>query len=181
MRDLRHETLNRLEAESMALQRKIIAAVKFSRLRKYVVTDFLDRVTEPGIVAAHEIPNGWGLLVRDGTTLALREPPVVDWLKPERRLAWPEILALAGTKATARGRARAGQQFMIVTRDPETPEDAMRNSPRGGNVGREAKPKSGPVASSVVIAKDVTLGLLRIAGMFELAPTLSPASHLEHE
>ena len=100
--DLRHETLHRLEAELVVLQRKIIAAVKFSRLAKYGAADFLYLVTEPGIVAAHEVPNGWGLLVRDGATLTLRQPPVRHALKPERRLAWLEMLALAGTKTTAR-------------------------------------------------------------------------------
>ena len=101
--DLRHETLHRLEHELAVLQRKIIAAVKFSRLRKYGAADFLYLVTEPGIVVAHEIPEGWGLLVRDGPALALRQPPVRHALTPARRLAWLETLALAGSTAAARG------------------------------------------------------------------------------
>jgi hypothetical protein len=104
--ELRHETLHRLEAELVALQRKIIAAVKFSRLSKYGAADFLYLVTEPGIVEAHEIPNGWGLLVRDGMTLVSQQLPVRNVLTPERRLAWLEMLALAGTKAAARDVAR---------------------------------------------------------------------------
>jgi len=102
---LRHDTLHRLEAELAVLQRKIIAAVKFSRLRKYAAADFLYLVTEPGLVAAHEIPDGWGLLVRDGPGLTLRQRPVRCALTPERRLAWLERLALAGTNAVAQGMA----------------------------------------------------------------------------
>jgi len=99
---LRHETLHRLEAELAVLQRKIIAAVKFSRLAKYAAADFLYLVTEPGIVAAHEVPEGWGLLIRDGPALALQQPPVRHRLASERRRAWLEMLALAGTRAAAR-------------------------------------------------------------------------------
>ena len=100
---LQHETLHRLEADLEVLQRKTTAAVKFSRLRKYGAADFLYLVTEPGIAEAHEVPDGWGLLVRDGATLALRQLPVRHSLTPERRLAWLEKLALAGTAAAARG------------------------------------------------------------------------------
>ncbi|HUL52715.1 MAG TPA: hypothetical protein VLT83_04815, partial [Opitutaceae bacterium] len=55
-----------------------------------------------GIVAAHEIPEGWGLLIRDGPALALQQPPVRHRLASERRRAWLEMLALAGTRAAAR-------------------------------------------------------------------------------
>ncbi len=99
---LRHDTLHGLERELETLQRKTVACVKFARLHKYHAADFLYLVTEPSIMERHEVPNGWGWLVRDGEHLTVAVPPVRHELAAERRLDWLQALAKAGTRATAR-------------------------------------------------------------------------------
>ena len=99
---LRHETLHALEAEFEALQRKLLLGVKFSRLHKYHAADFLYLVTEPDILEPHEVPVGWGWLVREGETLVLREPPVRHSSAQSASLTWLENIALAGSSASRR-------------------------------------------------------------------------------
>ena len=99
---LRHDTLHDLEAGFEALQRKLLLGVKFSRLHKYHAADFLYLVTEPGVVELHEIPVGWGWLVREGETLVLREPPARHSSAQQASLAWLENIALAGASASRR-------------------------------------------------------------------------------
>lgn len=105
---LRHDTLHGLEHELEGLQQKLLTSIKFSRLRTYQAADLLYLVTEPGIMAAHEVPNGWGWLVREGDALVLAQPPVRLAPRPEQRLAWLESIALAGTRETGRASAHIG-------------------------------------------------------------------------
>jgi hypothetical protein len=105
---LRHDTLHGLEHELEGLQQKLLTSIKFSRLHTYQAADLLYLVTEPGIMAAHEVPNGWGWLVREGDALVLAQPPVRLAPRPEQRLAWLESIALAGTRETGRASARIG-------------------------------------------------------------------------
>lgn len=100
--EMRHETLHGLEAELEALQRKLLVGVKFSRLHKYHAADFLYLVTEPDILAPHEVPAGWGWLVREGEALVLREPPLRHPMASTLALAWLENIALAGSSASRR-------------------------------------------------------------------------------
>ena len=99
---MRHETLHGLEAELEALQRKLLFGVKFSRLHKYHAADFLYLVTEPDILAPHEVPAGWGWLVREGAVLVLREPPLRHPMATRAGPAWLENIALAGSAASFR-------------------------------------------------------------------------------
>ena len=103
---LRHDTLHRLEQELETLQQKLLTSVKFSRLHAHQPADLLYLVTEPGIMAAHEVPNGWGWLIREGDALVLIQPPVRLAPHPEQRLAWLESIAIAGTRETGRAAAR---------------------------------------------------------------------------
>jgi hypothetical protein len=99
---LRHDEFHRLENELEVLQRKLVNSVKFSRLHKYQAADLLYLVTENGIIRAHEIPVGWGWLVRDGGGLMLSRPPVRHRTPFETRLQWLENIAAAGTSAASK-------------------------------------------------------------------------------
>ena len=106
---LRHETLHALERELGVLQSKLANCVKFARLSRYRAADHLYLVTEPEIVEAHEVPVGWGWLVREGEGLVLRQPPVRYRTTAELRGRWLEAVALAGTRISAATlRAKAG-------------------------------------------------------------------------
>lgn len=99
LRGLRHETLEQLERELEVVQEKLIHGVKFARLRRYRLADHLYLVTEPGLIEIHEVPSGWGWLVRSGGTLDLRLRPVRHGTDASIRLAWLESLAVAGSRA----------------------------------------------------------------------------------
>lgn len=96
LRDLRHDTLHVLERELEVLQRKIVSAVKFSRLRRYQAAEFFYLVTEADIVEPHEVPHGWGWLARVGDALELKQLPVRHTTAPDHRIAWLENIAVAG-------------------------------------------------------------------------------------
>jgi len=97
---LRHDTLHALEKELGVLQSKLAHCVKFARLSRYHAADHLYLVTEPGIVAEHEVPVGWGWLVREDDALVLRQPPVRHRTAVELRVLWLEVLAVCGARST---------------------------------------------------------------------------------
>ena len=101
-RGLRHATLHRLEAELGALQRKLSGSVKFDRLGRYPACDLRYLVTEDGLAAEHEIPVGWGWLVRAGDALELRAKPVLTPCGAATRIAVLERIARAGTRLVTR-------------------------------------------------------------------------------
>lgn len=98
LRGLRHDTLDELERELEQLQRKLVTAVKFSRLRRYQAAEFFYLVTEPELLEPHEVPHGWGWLMRAGETLELRQLPVRHTTTVDQRIAWLENIAAAGSR-----------------------------------------------------------------------------------
>jgi hypothetical protein len=82
--------------------------VKFARLHRYAPADYLYLVTEPEVLAEHEVPVGWGWLVRAGAALELRLPPARHETGPELRLLWLERIAAAGSRATLKSLPAAG-------------------------------------------------------------------------
>jgi hypothetical protein len=105
---LRHETLRAVEAQLESAQRRLLGSVKFARLHRYAPADYLYLVTEPEVLAEHEVPVGWGWLVRAGATLELRLPPARHETDPELRLLWLERIAAAGTRVTLKSLRAAG-------------------------------------------------------------------------
>lgn len=129
---LRHDTLHRLERELETMQQKLLTSVKFSRLHAYHAADLLYLVTEPGILEAHEVPNGWGWLVRDGECLVLATPPVRLETQPARRLAWLESIAIAGTRAEERASGLRRRPAAQVVAPQARPEIGASEAPTQG-------------------------------------------------
>jgi hypothetical protein len=99
---LRHDTLHGVEAQMEIIQRKLLHSVKFARLHRYAPADYLYLVTEPNVLATHEVPIGWGWLLRVGEGLELQLPPTRHATDKKDRLAWLERIAAAGTRAIAK-------------------------------------------------------------------------------
>ena len=106
---LRHETLHAVEAQLESAQRRLLGSVKFARLHRYAPADYLYLVTEPDVLAEHEVPVGWGWLARAGAALELRLPPARHQTDPTLRLLWLERIAAAGTRATLKTLPAAGE------------------------------------------------------------------------
>lgn len=104
VRGLRHDTLERLEREVQCLQRRLIHRVKFARLHRYGAADHLYLVTSPGILAAGEVPDGWGWLEASSTdsTLHLRVRPQRRTMPAGSGPLWLEAIAWAGARASRR-------------------------------------------------------------------------------
>lgn len=92
---LEHRTHRRLTAEIATLQRRTLGGTKFSRMARYRCADRLWLVVEDGLFAPAEWPDGWGVLVRAGDTLAVASPAPALGPAPEQRAALRASLAAA--------------------------------------------------------------------------------------
>lgn len=96
LRGLKHDTHDRLEAELRIAQAKLHEGTKFAKLARWRAASLLYVVAEEGILRAHEVPDGWGLLVRRGEEL---EPVLRPCLNPTTaadRVALIERIAARG-------------------------------------------------------------------------------------
>jgi hypothetical protein len=99
LRGLKHETHERLQAEYRAAQRKLHEGTKFAKLARWRSASLLYLVTEEGICRSHEVPDSWGLLVRNGDRLELSIQPCRHDTTPAERVAVVErIASVAGRR-----------------------------------------------------------------------------------
>lgn len=93
MRGLRHDTHAQLETELRIAQHKLHEGTKFARLDRWRAASLLYLVAEEGLFAEHEVPDGWGLLVRRGEALELVLKPCLRETTPAERVALVERIA----------------------------------------------------------------------------------------
>ena len=99
LRGLRHRTHERLEREFTQRQRKLHEGTKFAKLARWRAASLLYLVAEEGLCAPHELPDGWGLLVRRGQELEVAVKPCLRDTTPAERVALLErIAAVAATR-----------------------------------------------------------------------------------
>lgn len=101
LRGLRHDTHDRLEAELRTAQRKLHEGTKFAKLGRWRAASLLYVVTEEGVMESHEVPDGWGWLVRRGEALELVTRPVLNSSTPEERVALVERIAARADRTVA--------------------------------------------------------------------------------
>ena len=88
--------VDQLTAELATAQRKQLEGTKFAKLGRWRAASLLYVVAEPGVAGAHEIPDGWGLLEREGDGLVLRCKPCLNPTTAAERVALLERIAAAG-------------------------------------------------------------------------------------
>lgn len=93
LRGLKHGTHDRLARELTRGQRRLLEGTKFARLARWRAASLLYLVAEEGMVEPHELPDGWGLLVRRGPALAVSVKPVLRDTTPTERVALVERIA----------------------------------------------------------------------------------------
>ncbi len=93
LRGLRHETHEALAAELRIAQRKLHEGTKFAKLGRWRAASLLYLVAEDGLFEAHEVPEGWGLLVRRGAALELIARPCLHATTAAERVALVERIA----------------------------------------------------------------------------------------
>jgi len=95
LRGLRHDTHDKIEAALAQAQRKLYEGTKFAKLGRWRAASLLYLVTEEGLCAPAELPEGWGLLVRRDAKLELVVRPCLRDTTPEERVALIERIAVS--------------------------------------------------------------------------------------
>ena len=98
LRGLKHETHDRLSAELRVAERKLQDGTKFARLFRWRAASLLYLVTEDEVLEPHELPEGWGWLVRRGETLKLAKRPCLRETTPAERVALVERIAAVAAR-----------------------------------------------------------------------------------
>jgi hypothetical protein len=106
-----HAPYRKVVKELATLSRQLHGETKMESLMKWKAANLHYLVVEPSLVRAHEIPVGWGLLVRNGQRLDLCVRPEWRDVDESTRLTFLHRLAAAGTKATNR---EAGVDFLAI-------------------------------------------------------------------
>jgi hypothetical protein len=104
-----------LLAQIRKLSARLHANTKFEKLAKWQAANLYYVVAEPELFRPHELPAGWGLLLREGDALTVAVRPVLHAIEDHRRLALLHRIATAGTRAT---NAAHGIVFLPETRAP---------------------------------------------------------------
>jgi hypothetical protein len=82
--------------------RQLHAQTKFEKLTQWHAANLHYIVAEPGLLRPHELPDGWGLLVRNETGLDLVAKPRWHEVSESSRLTMLQQIAAAGTRLTYR-------------------------------------------------------------------------------
>ena len=97
-----HAPYRKVVKELATLSRQLHGQTKMESLMKWQAANLHYLVVEPNVVEAHEIPAGWGMLVREGQRLELRVRPEWREVDEPTRLTFLHRIAAAGSKATNR-------------------------------------------------------------------------------
>jgi hypothetical protein len=98
LRDCRHAGYRKLTREIAVAKRGIMTGTKFDRLFPYGLANLHYLVVENKLIEPHELPIGWGLLIRMGDTLQLAAKPVWQDISIEDQLVF--IQRIAAIKAS---------------------------------------------------------------------------------
>ncbi|MCF7687683.1 MAG: hypothetical protein K9M98_11855 [Cephaloticoccus sp.] len=111
LRGLRHTTHDKLTTALRIAQRKLQDGTKFAKLGRWRAASLLYVVAEPDLLLPHEIPDGWGLLVRKESALELVVKPCLNPTSPAERVALLERIAAVATRP---GRGESNQIMIPV-------------------------------------------------------------------
>ena len=93
LRDCGHAGHRTLVKKIGTVHRSIMHGTKFDRLAAYKLANVHYLVTELELLRTHELPAGWGLLVREGDALRLVEKPVWQDIAAEEQLIFLQRIA----------------------------------------------------------------------------------------
>ena len=94
LREHRHAGYQKLVKAIAAARNGIIHGTKFDRLISYRLANLHYLVVEPELVEAHEIPTGWGLLIRTEVGLKLEVKPNWQDIPLEDQLVFLQRIAM---------------------------------------------------------------------------------------
>ena len=106
-----HEPYRKVMKLIGTLTRQLRGQTKMENLLRWNAANLHYLVVEPNLIEDHEVPSGWGLLVRNNTRLDLRVRPELRRIPDEARLQFLHRIALAGTRAANR---EAGADYAAI-------------------------------------------------------------------
>jgi hypothetical protein len=106
-----HERYQRTLRDIQRLNSRLHTNTKFDRLVKWGAANLFWVVADTGIIAVHELPAGWGLLLRDGANLRVAEKPLLHEVCESERLALFHRIAQAASRAVNREHGIAFDDF----------------------------------------------------------------------
>jgi hypothetical protein len=95
-----HKSYAKVLTEIERLQSRLYGKTKLDKVARYQCANLLYLVSEPGIVAAHEVPLGWGWLERSEDQLTLKQLPTWQEASDRHRLKLLEAIAISGGRKT---------------------------------------------------------------------------------
>jgi hypothetical protein len=112
------EPYESISAEIRRLTNRLHRETKFANLLRWRAANLFYVVAEEGVAYPHELPAGWGLLLRSDCDLVLAAPAVWQEIPQENGLQLLLKLAMSGTRATNRafGIAPAELQLSMMSR-----------------------------------------------------------------
>jgi hypothetical protein len=102
LREHCHAGYKRLVKHLASAQKEVMAGTKFDRLLSYRLSNLHYLVVEDALLEAHDLPLGWGLLVRNGDKLQLRNKPMWQNIGVEEQLVFLQRIAFGKLKLKAR-------------------------------------------------------------------------------
>ena len=93
LRECRHAGYRKLVRHIATAKNGIIQATKFDRLLSYRLANLHYLVVEGDLLQSHEVPTGWGLLVRAGEELQLLARPTWQNIDVEHQLVFLQRIA----------------------------------------------------------------------------------------
>jgi hypothetical protein len=97
-----HERYQRTLRDIQRLNTRLCANTKFDRLVKWGAANLFWVVADAGVIGAHELPAGWGLLLSRGDSLEIAIKPLLHPIPEPERLALLHRIALAASRAVNR-------------------------------------------------------------------------------
>jgi hypothetical protein len=97
-----HERYQRTLRDIRRLNSRLHANTKFERLVKWGAANLFWVVADPGVIARHEPPAGWGLLLRQGDGLEVAAKPLMHEVSESERLSLLHRIALAASRSVNR-------------------------------------------------------------------------------
>lgn len=99
LRDCGHGGYRRLVQRIATARQALTHGTKFDRLAGYRLANVHYLVVEASLVEPHELPPGWGLLVRDGEVLRLAQKPAWQDIAAEEQLIFLQRIAYRAASA----------------------------------------------------------------------------------
>jgi hypothetical protein len=97
-----HERYRRTLQDIRRLTSRLHANTKFDRLVQWGAANLFWVVADPGVMALHQLPSGWGLLLREGAALQVAAKPLLHEVAESERLALFHRIARAASRAVNR-------------------------------------------------------------------------------